>query len=325
MHSAAEAKAYAQELYHLMRYANISDANLYYGNMRFDVNVSLRPVGSKELGTRTESKNLNSFRAVYGVVEHETKRQAELLDRGEKVVQETRGWDENNNRTFSQRTKEEAQDYRYFPEPDLPPLVITKKMLDEAKKAMPAHMPNDLRKLIAKAGIQNEDQIEVIVNDLSLAKIFVAVAESKKLYVQVAVAKWLAGEFPYLLKDGLLIDNGKELINGLAGALIKLAELQESGKLSTTAAKQVLGELVRNPNAEPLDIAKKLNLLQLSDSGALEKIVDEVIAAYPKPVADYQAGETKAMGFLVGQVMKASKGQANPPMVNAILKEKLGD
>ncbi len=137
MHSAAEAKAYAQELYKLMRHNGVSDADLYYGNMRFDVNVSLRLIGSDQLGTRTETKNLNSFRAVAGVVEYETKRQAALLDQGQKIIQETRGWDENKNATFSQRSKEEAQDYRYFPEPDLPPLVITKKMLEEAKNKMP--------------------------------------------------------------------------------------------------------------------------------------------------------------------------------------------
>ncbi|HEX7259583.1 MAG TPA: Asp-tRNA(Asn)/Glu-tRNA(Gln) amidotransferase subunit GatB [Candidatus Saccharimonadia bacterium] len=323
MRTAAEAKAYAQELHNLMRYAEVSDADLYHGNMRFDVNVSLRPVGSKAFGIRTESKNLNSFRAVAGVVEYETKRQAEVLDNGEKVLQETRGWDENNNATFSQRSKEEAHDYRYFPDPDLPPMVITKKMLDDAKDSMPATMPNSLRTSMNNAGIKPED-VETLISDLALSHIFKTATDKQDNEVTVQIVKWLLGEFPHLLTPGTVVELDQARVDVISEGLRELARMQKEGVVSSTAAKQVLAVLVPT-GGDPRAIAEKMSLIQVSDSDALEKIVDEVLAANPKPADDYKAGEAKALGFLVGQVMKASKGQANPPMVNAILKKKLGD
>lgn len=317
MRSAAEAKAYAQELYNLMRYAGVSDANLYYGNMRFDVNVSLRPVGSTEFGTRTESKNLNSFRAVAGVVEYETKRQAELLDKGEKVIQETRGWDENKGVTFSQRSKEEAHDYRYFPEPDVPPLVVTENMLSEAEKALPEMMPNDVRKFLDEAQVKASD-IEVLVGDMAVS---VAISEIEDQVDIQRVSGWFVNEYPTLLsedeREGLKLSPVIQSITTISGMV-------SDGLLSSTSAKEVFKAVVTGETNNPRAFVQEKNLIQVSDIGELEKIVDEVIAANPEPVEQFKAGETKVLGFLVGQVMKASKGQANPPMVNDILKKKLG-
>ncbi len=318
--SAEEAKAYAQELYNLMRYAGVSDADLYYGNMRFDVNVSLRPSGSQEFGIRTESKNLNSFRAVYGVVEYEAKRQAEVLERGDKVVQETRGWDENKGRTFSQRSKEEAHDYRYFPEPDLPPLVITEAMVEEAKSGMPAMMPNDIRRELAAVGIKESDT-EILVANSVLANRFQQAMQAADKKHAKRVSNWLVNEVMGKLQSG---DTPEGDIVPAPKNLLKLSQMVEDNKISSTNAKSIVLSHIFSTSADPEEVAKQHNLLQVSDTGAIEKIVDEVIAANPKPVADYRAGETKALGFLVGQVMKASKGQANPPMANQILKDKLG-
>lgn len=317
MRSAEEAKAYAQELYHLMRYAKVSDANLYYGNMRFDVNVSLRPAGSKEFGTRTETKNLNSFRAVQGVVEYEVERQAKLLDSGQAVVQETRGWDENKGVTFSQRSKEEAHDYRYFPEPDLPPLRITEKMLEAAKIELD-RLPQEMRQKFSAAGINAKD-VEILLEKPGDTWVLWNVIEESPRYAK-RIANWLISDV-----RGMLERSGLPTAAPIDD-LVDTAMLVEEGKLSSTGAKQVLEEII--VNHKPLEgaeaVAKRLNLIQVSDADALEKIVDTVIAANPEPVAQYKAGEEKVLGFLVGQVMKESKGQANPPMVNAILKKKLG-
>jgi aspartyl-tRNA(Asn)/glutamyl-tRNA(Gln) amidotransferase subunit B len=318
--SAEEAKAYAQELYNLMRYAGVSDANLYYGNMRFDVNVSLREVGTDKYGTRTESKNLNSFRAVAGVVEYETKRQAELLDRGEKIVQETRGWDENKGVTFSQRTKEEAHDYRYFPEPDLPPLMITKEMLATASAAMPKVTLNEMRSSFGEINISPE--LSEVLIDHQWAQLLYEIQHTPygpPGNAAERVVTWLVSDIPNFEQQG--IGDARKFLNKTN--LVELAELVDKGKVSYTASRKILAELVVT-GGEPVVIAEKKQLFQVSDTDELEKIVDQVIADNPKPVEDYKAGEERALGFLVGQVMKASKGQANPPMVNDILKKKLG-
>ncbi len=327
MRSAAEAKAYAQELYHLMRYAGVSDANLYYGNLRFDVNVSLRPVGTKEFGTRTESKNLNSFRAVAGVVEYETKRQAELLDRGEKIVQETRGWDEGRGVTFSQRTKEEAHDYRYFPEPDLPPLVITEKMLRGTQEKMRADsqaiMPNVIRKALGELKLPAREIEALIESPYEAQQAWNLTLESLGRSQIKFVFNWLIGDRKRLEEEKQ--QSFKESTITLNN-LLRVGGMVEKGELSSTNAKVLIEALWGDGDqpGKPMELAKKLGLIQVSDSGALEKIVDEVIAENPKPVEEYKAGEKKVLGFLVGQVMKRSKGQANPPMVNDILKKKLG-
>ncbi|HSX41604.1 MAG TPA: Asp-tRNA(Asn)/Glu-tRNA(Gln) amidotransferase subunit GatB [Candidatus Saccharimonadales bacterium] len=317
MRSAAEAKAYAEELYHLMRYAGVSDCDLYYGNMRFDVNVSLRLAGQKEFGTRTESKNLNSFRAVAGVVEYEMKRQAEILDAGEKVVQETRGWDESKGETFSQRTKEEAHDYRYFPEPDLPPVQVTSDMLKVASNGMPEKMPMELRQELAGAGISGRE-VETLVANIEAAELWLQLNIENPEQAKFAF-NWLVGDMLRLAEA-----KGKSLRESDVSSLTVAAvgEMVAAGKLSSTNSKALLAMLWENDEGAH-HVAEREGLLQQSDAGELEAWTDQVIKDNPKPVADYQKGEAKALGFLVGQVMKLSKGQANPPMVNEILKDKL--
>lgn len=318
MRSAEEAKAYAQELYNLMRFAGVSDADLYYGNMRFDVNVSLRPVGSKEFGTRTESKNLNSFRAVAGVVEYEARRQAELLDAGKQVVQETRGWDDSKGVTFSQRSKEEAHDYRYFPEPDLPPVEVTADMLAGAARELEVRvMPDQLRAAIQKHKLPDREG-EVLLQDYAAAAMWLQVEATAPQHARFAL-NWLVGERVRLSeqRSQSLADSHLD-----AQQLSAVAQLAEDGSLSSTNAKALLAGLWQR-SGNPKEIAEKLGLIQNSDTDSLERIIVEVLESHPEPVAQYRAGELKVAGFLVGQVMKASKGQANPAMVQQILHKKL--
>lgn len=316
--SAAEAKAFAGELYNLMRYAGVSDADLYYGNMRFDVNVSVRPAGSTELGTRTETKNLNSFRAVYGVVEYELKRQAELIDSGKPVVQETRGWDENKSQTFSQRSKEEAHDYRYFPEPDIPPLVITEAMLAEAQNRFPAERhPQSIRQVMTTHGLDHKT-IEVLIDLPELAYLYLDAVEGSDKSHHKRIANWLTGE----IRAFLQAEETGPLSNLDAKGIVCLAEMVESGQLSHTASKEVMLEALRT-GEHPEKIAESKNLTQLSDVSELEAIVNQVIESNPQPVKDFQSGQGRALGFIVGQVMKESKGKANPAMVNDILRKML--
>ncbi|MBW3538287.1 Asp-tRNA(Asn)/Glu-tRNA(Gln) amidotransferase subunit GatB [Candidatus Parcubacteria bacterium] len=328
MRSPAEAKAYAQEIYNLMRYADVSDADLYYGNMRFDVNISVRPfdsaqgkAGSKQLGTRAEIKNLNSFRAVERAAEFEFKRQVDLLEKGDRIVQETRGWDETKGKTFSQRSKEEAHDYRYFPEPDLPPLVVTEAMIKAVKDALPP-LPPALRRQMHAAGLGGSE-IEVLIGQPELMALYARVNQRQLDHKHLKrIVNWLVGE-----AQRIVLEHGYDAsqIDSDAEDLIKLSGLVEQGKLSSTAAKQVLTEVIQNQAHDVEKIAQQKRLIQVSDAGQLEKIVAQVIADNPQSVADYRAGKTQALGFLVGQVMKASRGQANPPMVNDILKEKLSN
>lgn len=318
--SASEAKSYAQELYNLMRYAGVSDADLYYGNMRFDVNVSLRPSGSEDFGTRTETKNLNSFKAVYGVVEYESKRQADLLDKGEKIVQETRGWDDAKNQTFSQRSKEEAHDYRYFPEPDIPPLVITKDMLDSASSEFPPEKhPQSIRKVMIEHGLES-NTVEVLIDQPELAYLYLDAVEGSDKGHHRRIANWLTGEVRAYMQS----EPKGPLHNLSTSNIVELAEMVEAGHLSSTASKEILLEIIKT-GEKPNQIADRLNLIQVSDSAELEQIIEQIIEENPKPVTDYKSGEPRALGFLVGQAMKASKGKANPAMVNDILRSKLGD
>ena len=316
IHSPAEAKAYAKELYLLMRYADVSDANLYYGNMRFDVNVSVSK--TDELGTRTETKNLNSFRSVEKAVEYEAQRQIELLEKGESVVQETRGWDDAKQKTFSQRTKEEAHDYRYFPEPDIPPLQLETSFVNEIKKDMPV-MPAELRQRLNTLQLDTS-AVETLVEELPAGRFMLKVLEQGDVHAAKKIAAWLTSDVQALVVaqklawDEAILD---------ASALLKLAAMAEEAIISSTAAKQILEELVRK-GGDPVKIAESKRLLQVSDEGAIGKIVDAVIADNPKAVADVKAGEMKAIGFLVGQVMKQSKGQANPSLAQKLLKAKIG-
>lgn len=309
MRTPAQAKAYAQELYNLMRYAQVSDVDLYHGNMRFDVNVSVRKKDADEFGTRTETKNLNSFKAIERVVEYETTRQIALLEKGEEVVQETRGWDEAKQRTFSQRTKEDAHDYRYFPEPDVPPVVVTDKMMDKARAELPA-LPPELRDRLSSIGLAKDD-IETLIAHPELLEKYFEATEGLPAKSSKRIANWLVNEE---VESEVILPNPQRLA--------ELSTMVEEGKLSSTNAKEIFREIyVRD--TDPTRFAAEHNLIQNSDNSAMEALVDQVIKDNPAVVEDYKAGKQQVIGFLVGAVMKASKGQANPAMVNSLLRERL--
>lgn len=322
IHSAVHARDYCKELWRIMTYAGVCFGDLYNGNMRFDVNISLARPGAKTLGTRAEIKNLNSFRSVERAVEYEYKRQSKLLDKGERVIQETRGWSDDTGETTSQRSKEEAQDYRYMPEPDIPPIHLTQEFVDEEKAKMPK-LPEDYREDFK--GKIADDTLEILLDYQPLMEKLGEVADNHTK-ASGEVICYLANLFSSVL---LAEEKSAEYLNDLPSAkqLIDLAEMKGKSELSSTGAKEVFLKFFdpQMKNKDTKTIAKELNVLQENDQGALEAIVDQVIndPACAKAVADYKAGSEKVLGFLVGQVMKASRGKANPAAVQPILKNKL--
>jgi aspartyl-tRNA(Asn)/glutamyl-tRNA(Gln) amidotransferase subunit B len=320
MRTPAEAKGYAQELHNIVRYAGVSDANLYYGNMRFDVNVSVRLKGAKEFGTRTETKNLNSFRAIERVVEYETRRQIVQVEHGERVRQETRGWNDAKQQTYPMRSKEDADEYRYFPEPDLPPLVIPKSMVEaEARRANMLN-PTKLRAELSEAGIPPAEA-EVLISDPTAAAWW---HDAHKLTPTNArfVLNWLIGDRIKLQEStGKTLDDVGSSFD--AAELDEVATLTREGKVSSTNAKVLLAHMWEHGGMDPEAEAKKLGLLQESNEAELAKVVDEVIASNPQAVADYKAGNQRAFGSLVGAAMKATQGKGNPPLINQLLKDRL--
>ena len=314
MHTAAEAKAYARELWLRMKYADVSEANLYYGNMRFDVNVSVSK--TDQLGTRTETKNLNSFRSIERAVDYEVARQIAVLEGGGVIVQETRGWDDAALKTVSQRTKEDAQDYRYMPDPDLPPVVLTQDYIDEIKASMPA-LPADYRHMLSDIGIDantTDDIIAVPDTAFVVKRVYEAAGASQAK----RVAFWLLQ--PQSDDDA---EASATVVSVSDANLIKLADMVEANKLSSTAAKEVLAEMQKT-DTDPETIATAKNLLQVSDEGAILAIVDQVLSDNAKAAEDVRSGEMKAIGFLVGQVMKLSQGKANPSLATELIKKQLG-
>ncbi|MBQ3464699.1 Asp-tRNA(Asn)/Glu-tRNA(Gln) amidotransferase subunit GatB [Candidatus Saccharibacteria bacterium] len=315
IHSAKDAHDYCKELWRLMRFAGVSYGDLYNGNMRFDVNISLAPEGAKKLGIRAEVKNLNSFRSVERAVEYEISRQTKILESGEKVIQETRGWNDATGKTTGQRSKEEAKDYRYMPEPDLPPINLSKEFVETESKKLPL-MPADYRKKFS--GMIADDVLEVLLDYPELMK---KLQEIDEKYI-----KSMSNLFASVL---LAEEKSAEYLNDLPSAndLNELAEMNEKKELSSTATKEVFLKLfdpqMKGRGAK--NIAKELGLIQENDLGALEKIVDTVLAKpeTQKAQADFKAGEEKVIGFLVGQVMKESHGKANPSAVQDILRKKL--
>ena len=315
IHSAKDAHDYCKELWRLMCYAGVTNGDLYNGNMRFDVNTSLAPKGADELGTRTEVKNLNSFRSVERAVEYEIKRQAKLLDAGEKVIQETRGWNDAAGETTGQRSKEEAKDYRYMPEPDIPPVRLSDDFIKTEMEKVPM-LPNDYREKFG--GVIAEDTLEVLLDYPQLMRKLGELSDKSikniaNLFSSVLLAEEKSTEMLEQLPTGKQLED--------------LSEMKEKGELSSTGMKEVFAKLF-DPQMKAKDtraIAKELNVIQENDTGALEAIVDSVIAdpACAQAVADYKAGSEKVLGFLVGQVMKASRGKANPGAAQEILKKKL--
>jgi aspartyl-tRNA(Asn)/glutamyl-tRNA(Gln) amidotransferase subunit B len=318
IHSPAEAKAYAHELYLLMKYAGVSDANLYYGNMRFDVNVSVSADPDK-LGNRTETKNLNSFRSVEKAVEYEIKRQTEVLEKGGEITQETRGWDDAKQKTFTQRSKEEAQDYRYFPDPDIPPVVLDDRIIEEAIKSSHV-MPDDVRSKLQELNI-DESAIETIVDSVEIIdEVLLIIDKAKNPDISRRIILWFVGVVQTIIDESYSWEQVS--LSTKIDHLLKLSEMQEDGLLSSTAAKEILLDVLRTDKG-PEEIAKNKNLIQLSDSSELETIVGQVLADNKKAAEDVKNGEMKAIGFLVGQVMKESKGKANPGIVQKIIRDML--
>ncbi len=315
IHSAKDVHDYCKELWRLMCYAGVTYGDLYNGNMRFDVNVSVAEEGSKELGTRAEVKNLNSFRSAERAAEYEIKRQTKLLEKGEKVVQETRGWNDSTGVTSGQRSKEEAKDYRYMPEPDIPPIHLSPEFIAEESAKLPL-MPSDYRKKFK--GVIAGDILEVL---LDYPELMSKLNEIDKKHV-----KNISNLFSSVL---LAEEKSAEYLNDLPSSaeLTELSEMNAKKELSSTTTKEVFLRLfdpqMKSRGAK--QIAKELGLIQENDLGALEKIVDAVLAKpeTQKAQSDFRAGEEKVIGFLVGQVMKESKGKANPSAVQEILRKKL--
>lgn len=317
IHSAAAAKAYATELHRLMTFAGVTYGDLYHGNMRFDVNISVALKGATELGTRAEVKNLNSFRSVEKAAEYEFARQIERIERGEKIVQETRGWDDATGKTSSQRSKEDAQDYRYMPDADIPPVVLT----DEDVASMQADVPLLPAYYRANWKSLNLDRsvTEALLDNKSYAVLITEIQQNAGDDNARRVAHWFASS----------VTAGEEEVATIASnfvpeGYIELAEMVGKNELSSTAAKEIFVELLTSA-ASPREIAEKKNLLQVSDESAILVIVDEVLAdpASAKSVEDIKAGQDKAIGFLVGQVMKKSAGKANPGMAQQLIRQRL--
>ncbi|MEO5627810.1 MAG: Asp-tRNA(Asn)/Glu-tRNA(Gln) amidotransferase subunit GatB [Candidatus Saccharimonadales bacterium] len=322
MHTPLEAKTYAKELWLLMRYAGVSDASLYYGNMRFDVNVSVSKTAN--LGTRTETKNLNSFKSVEKSIEYETVRQIEQLEKGTPIVQETMGWDEAKQKTYSMRSKEEAHDYRYMPEPDVPPIELTEAMIKPIRESMPA-LPGEWRQRLAKLGMdqsQTDSLLEAEVENENIEYLNIIEELLTKPDEAKAIANWMVNlEIPLRReKPQLKADSERQVIYQTIYQLVK------ANKLSSTNAKALFILIFEStkPITDIEALAKSNGLIQVSDTGAIDKIVSEVLKANSAAANDVKNGEMKAIGFLVGQVMKQSKGQANPQMAQELIKKQLG-
>ena len=316
MRSAKEAVAYMEKMRAILQYVGISDCRMEEGSLRCDANVSVRPVGQKELGTKTEIKNINSFKGVERAIEYEAMRQAELLEDGGKVVQETRTWDEKEGVTKSMRTKEEANDYRYFPEPDLVPFTVSDEYIENIRKSLPELPDARKERYMKEFGLSSEDAV-FMTNDKATADYFEAAvgagADPK------ACVNWLMGEFASQLStDGIEIAKAPVSAENLA-ALLKLIS---KGTISGKIAKKVFATMWKE-GGNPEEIVKAQGLVQISDTAELSKLVDEVVGKNPKAVEDFKAGKKKAVGALVGQIMKATKGKANPRVINELLNKKL--
>lgn len=314
MRSAEEVIAYLEKLRLIIQYLGASDCKLQEGSMRADVNLSVREVGAEQFGTRTEMKNLNSFKAIARAIEGERERQIDLLEAGEQVVQETRRWDDNKEYSYAMRSKEDAQDYRYFPDPDLVPIVISDEWLEEIRSRQPEFRTEKLERYQKEFDIPQYDA-EILTNSKKMADIFeVTTAICKK---PKKVSNWLMGETLRLLKENNLEADD---ISFSPENLAKLIELADAGTINNKVAKEVF-EKIFTEDIDPDKYVEEHGLKSVNDEGAMRTIIEEIVAANPQSVADYKSGKEKAIGFLVGQTMKAMKGKANPGSVNKILKE----
>ena len=314
--SAEEAKAYLEKLKAILQYIDVSDCKMEEGSLRCDANISLRPAGTVPLGTKAEIKNLNSFKAVQKGLEYEAERQADVLDEGGKIIQETRSWDDARGITLSLRNKEQAHDYRYFPEPDLVPIIVDPEWVESIRQKLPELPDARQARLIKDHGLSAYDA-GVITASRAMADYFDAPsvdgADAK------TAANWLMGEVSkYLNATGQSIEECPVGPQKLAG----LITLIDKGTISLKIAKTVF-EAMWSSGKDAETIVKEQGLVQISDEGEIVAVVEAVIAANPQSVADYQAGKDRAIGFLVGQIMKQTKGRANPELVNKLLRERM--
>ncbi len=326
MRSPDEARSYLIQLQSILRYIGVSSANMEEGNFRCDANISVRPAGSSELGAKVEIKNMNSFRAVHRALQHEAERQVRAVSEGEEIVQETRGWDESAALTFTQRTKEYAHDYRYFPEPDLPPLVIEQSWVQNVLSVLPELPAARKQRFMLEYGLSEYD-----ANLLTIVKATADYFESVVNLSEVSgdaleqlakqVSNWMLVELGRLLNEtGSDITDVKISPKGFVDLLALVSE----GTLSTSMAKTVFEEMFAT-GRPPAEIAEEQGMVQISDVDALGSAVDEAIASNPKPVSEYLEGKEQAARFLVGQVMRITRGKANPQMANQLLKERLDE
>ena len=324
MRSPDEARSYLTQLQSILRYIGVSSANMEEGNFRCDANISVRPRGSSEFGAKVEIKNMNSFRAVHRALQHEAERQVRAVKEGEQIVQETRGWEEATGTTFTQRTKEYAHDYRYFPEPDLPPLVIGEDWVLDARQVLPELPAARKERFINDYALTDYDANLLTVGK-GTADYFESIVGAKKIAVEAQaqfakqVSNWILGELGRLLNETNR-DVGSVKIT--PQAFVELLDLVSDGTLSNNMAKSVFEQMFDNGKA-PTQIAEEQGLMQISDTDALGSAVDEAIEANPKAVSEYLDGKEQAIRFLVGQVMRITKGSANPQLATQLLKERL--
>ena len=316
MRTPEEARAVLETLKSILQYIDVSDCKMQEGSMRCDINISVRPEGQKEFGTRTETKNVNSLRAAVRSMEYETKRQIEVIEEGGSIEQETRRWDDAKGMGYTMRSKEEAHDYRYFPEPDLVPIVIDDAWIEEIRKTIP-ELPNAKRVRYIEEYQLPEYDAALITSSITLAKFF------EECVTQGAnpktVSNWFMGDLMRLLKDKNM---EPEEIPFSAQHMAKLLSLIEKGTISGSIAKKVL-ETMFTEDKDPEIIVKEKGLVQISDESELIEMAKKVLEENPQSVADFRSGKEKAIGFLVGQAMKVSKGKANPQVMNKIIKELL--
>jgi aspartyl-tRNA(Asn)/glutamyl-tRNA(Gln) amidotransferase subunit B len=315
--TAEQARRYAEELQLLLRTIGASDADMERGQMRVEANVSLRARGTEPFGTRVEVKNMNSFRSVERAIAFEIERQAAAIDAGETLTQDTRGWDENRGTTYVMRSKEDSHDYRYFPEPDLPPLHVDPAWLDALRRAMPELPAARRTRYQAALGLGGYDAA-VLTADQDATSLFEATLAAVEGLAPKSVANWVSGEYLRLRKAA----TGDVAVRVEPAELAAIIRAVEDGELSRSNAKEVFEAHVESGEPAASIIAAR-GLRQISDSGAVGTAVDEVLAANPAAVADYRAGKVQAVGFLVGQVMKATRGQANAAIVQAAVRERL--
>ena len=316
MRSSDEARAYMEELRNIVRYIGVCDGNLEEGSMRCDANISIMPKGSKEFGIRAEIKNVNSFSALQRAIEYEIDRQIEIVEEGGEVVQETRLWDDNSRETKSMRGKEDAHDYRYFPEPDLMPLEISREWVDEIRTSLP-ELPEAKRQRYMSLGLSEYDA-SVIVEQMGLALFFDKVLElgaTPKIAVNFIMGEIAA----YLKEEHIEISDTKLTPENLA----ELISLIEKKTISNNIGKQIIIDMMKD-GTKASEIVEKRGLSQISDEGAIKEICQKVVDSNPDNVEKYKSGKTQLLGFFVGQVMKETKGRANPKVVNDLMKEILG-